>query len=208
MPAATTTKDSGQQRFGGLKLRAKKRLLPPTERRILLVGIAALLLLLTAAIAYVADWGTSVVVRDPDGRVFARSSLSGSGDFRIEYVHSYYEAPAAEHFVAERNGDFELVEISSPSEAVLDYYELEGRKSADGKWMSLTPDEPRRFDTLPLIGTEKGRRTLVTPEGRLPLYAEDGPRHLTIRVEEDTAFTELRGVLARATAGGEPNPQG
>ncbi len=189
-------------------LRAERRFLLLAERRLPIVGVAALLVLLTAVVAYIADWGTSVVVRDAGGRVFARSPLPGSGDFRIEYVHSYYEAPAAEHFVAERNGDFELVEISSPNEAVLDYYELEGRKSADGKWMSLTPDQPRRFETLPLIGTEKGRRTLVASEGRLPLYAEDGPRHLTIRVEEDTAFTELREVLARATAGGKPNPQG
>lgn len=67
------------------------------------------------------------MVRDAGGRKVVRAPLPDSGLFRIEYVHSYYEAPATEHFVAERDGSFELVEVSSPSEAVLDYYEIEGR---------------------------------------------------------------------------------
>ncbi len=87
--------------------------------------------LLIVAGAFAADWGGSVVVREADGKVLSRSSLPDSGEFSVEYVHSYYEVPAAEHFSAAVGGGFELVAISSSSEAVLDYYELEGHKTAD-----------------------------------------------------------------------------
>ncbi|MCA1740240.1 MAG: hypothetical protein LC740_15865, partial [Actinobacteria bacterium] len=73
-----------------------------------------------------------------------------------------------------------------PSEAVLDYYEIEGQKVAGNEQTRLVPDEPRRFEELPLIGTEKGQRTLVVSGERIPLYEEGRPRHVTIRVEEDT----------------------
>lgn len=145
--------------------------------------------------AFTVDWGPSVVVREAGGRTLVRAALPDSGRFRIEYVHSYYEVPAVEHFVAEREGNFELVEISSSSEAVLDYYELEGHKEAGDDLLRLVLDEPQRFETLPLIGTEKGRRTLDVSNERFPLYAEGGPQHLVIRVEEDTLFTEMRGLL-------------
>lgn len=169
----------------------KRRSLPA-----LLVGAAALLVLLAVAVSYAADLGSSIVVRDAGGEVISRAPLSGSGGFEIEYVHSYYEAPAAEHFVVAGDGSFGLVEVSSPSEAVLDYYEIEGRKEeTDGGRMRLLPDELQSFEELPLIGTEKGRRTLVVFGDRLPLYEEGGPRHVTIRVEEDGLFTELRGLL-------------
>lgn len=160
----------------------------------LVLGVA---LLLVFAGAFATDWGESVVVRDAGGRELSRSSLPGSGEFSVEYVHSYYEVPAAEHFVAGDDEGFELVGISSPSEAVLDYYELEGRKeAADGERMRLLPEETRRFEELPLIGTETGRRTMVVSGERVPLYGEGGPCHVTIRVEEDTFFTKVIGTAA------------
>lgn len=158
--------------------------------------------------AFTIDWGSSVVVRDAGGRKVVRAPLPDSGLFRIEYVHSYYEAPATEHFVAERDGSFELVEVSSPSEAVLDYYEIEGRAETGGDLLRLVADKPQEFDTLPLIGTEKGRRTLVVSNERFPLYDGSVPRHVTIRVEEDTLLTEARDPLAGATISGELNTGG
>ncbi len=160
-----------------------------------LIGVAALLVLLTIAATYAADFGSSVVVRDAGGAEVYRSSLPGSGEFGIEYVHSYYEVSATEHFVVAKDRGFELVEVSSPSEAVLDYYEIEGRKSMDGEWISLTPDEPRRLEELPLIGTEKGQRTLIVSGERLPLYEAGGPRHVNIRVERDAFYSGLRGLF-------------
>ena len=158
---------------------------------LVLAGVALLIL----AGAFTIDWGSSVLVYDVEDRTVASAALPDSGRFGIEYVHSYYEVPATEHFVAEEDGSFELVEISSPSEAVLDYYELEGRKEAGEDLFSLAPEEPQRFDALPLIGTEKGRRTLVVSGERFPLYEEDGMRHVTIRVEEDTPVTEAWRIL-------------
>ncbi len=137
----------------------------------------------------------SVVVRDPEGRTTSRYPLPGSGEFEIEYVHSYYQALAAEHFVAEKDGSFELFEVSSPSEAVLDYYEMEGRKEIGGDLLRLVSEEPQRFETLPLIATDKGRRTLVVSGERIPLYEEGGLRRVTIQVEKDALSTELRELL-------------
>jgi hypothetical protein len=134
------------------------------------------------------------VVRDPDGGVISRSPLPNSGDFQIEYVHSYYDAPATECFTAGEDGNFELVGVSSPSEAVLDYYELEGRKEAEGQLLHLVPDEPREFEALPLIGTRRGGRTLLVSGERFPLYGEGGARHIIVEVERDTLGTELRRV--------------
>jgi hypothetical protein len=154
-------------------------------------GIAGLLIL---GAAFAVDRGASVVVRDAGGGVVSRSPLPDSGRFEIEYTHSYYGNPAVEHFSAGPRGAFELVGISSPSEAVLDYYELEGRKVADGEWMRLVPEKTRRFEELPLVGTATGRKTLVLPDRRVPLFAEDGdPVHLTLQIEEDTLVTEVLG---------------
>lgn len=169
------------------------------RRRFLrLRGVAVFLLVLVALVtALAADYGSSVIARDREGAVVARAPLPGSGRFEIEYVHSYYDTPAAEHFVADRYGGFLLVGVSSPDEAVLDYYELEGRKEevADGS-LRLVPERPPRFETLHLIATETGRRTLVVSGERFPLYAESGPVHMTIRIEEDTLLSELGGALA------------
>lgn len=124
------------------------------------------------------------MVRDAGGALISRTLLPASGEFEIEYVHSYYNAPATEHFVAAGDGSFEMAEVSSSSEAVLDYYEIQGRKEkADNAKIRLVPDEPQGFDTLPLIGTEKGQRTLVVSGERSPLYAEGGPRHVSVQVE-------------------------
>ena len=161
-----------------------------------LLFISGAIGLLVFAGAFAADWGESVVVRDAEEEMVSRSSLPGTGEFSVEYVHSYYEVPAAEHFVAGEDEGFELVEVSSPSEAVLDYYRLEGSKTTDGERMRLVPEERQRFEELSLIGTERGRRTLALQDRRVPLFAESGaPVHLTLRVEEDTLLTEARRVL-------------
>jgi hypothetical protein len=185
----------GQQHLDLLELRAETHYFRLAELRSLLVRVGALFFLLAASVAYASDWGTSVVVRDSEGRTTSRYPLPGSGEFEIEYVHSYYKAPATEHFIAKEDGSFELFEISSPSEAVLDYYEMEGRKETGGDLLRLVPQEPQRFETLPLIATEKGKRTLVVSGERIPLYEVGGRRRVAVFVEEDTLSTELRGLL-------------
>ena len=155
-------------------------------------GVFALVVLGVGA--YV-ETGSSVVARGEDGRVVAREELPGSGRFEVEYVHSYYGAPAVERFVADGEGGFALVGISSTSDAVLDYYAVGGRKGTDGRWSSLRLDREQSFEELPLIGTAKGRKTLVVSGERSPLFGEGGPVHLTLRVEKDTPLTEARAAL-------------
>ena len=161
-------------------------------RRLLTVGVAALVLLGAGSLF---DTGSSVVVRGEDGRVVVREGLPDSGKFEIEYLHSYYRAPAVEDFVAGEEGGFELVGISSTNDGVLDYYAVPGRKSAGGRWLNLRLDREQRFEELPLIGTAKGRKTLVVSGERFPLFGGDGAVHLTLRVEEDRLLTEVREAL-------------
>ncbi len=158
------------------------------RRLLILSGVAALLVAVFSSL--LADRGEAVVVRGADGGEMGRVPLPESGRFSLEYLHSYYRAPAAEHFVAEQAG-FRLAGISSTSEEVLDYYGLEGEREARGGWFRLEPEESQSYERLPLIATETGRRTLVVASQRIPLYAEDGPRHLTIGVEETSLLEEL-----------------
>jgi hypothetical protein len=126
--------------------------------------------------------GREVVVRDDGGRVVVKAALPESGRFALEYRHSYYGVAAREQFRADGSG-FRMVGVESPSEAVLDYYELAGAKTP-GRWMALVPTRPRRFDRLPLIATATGRRTLAVAGRRYPLYAKAAPRHVTIELED------------------------
>jgi hypothetical protein len=124
-----------------------------------------------------------VVVRDDGGRVLVAARLPDSGRFALEYRHSYYRVPAREEFRARGSG-FRMVEVGSPSEAVLDYYEIAGAKRL-GPWSTLAPAHPLSFERLPLIATAKGRRTLAVGGRRYPLYGA-APRHLTIAIEKRT----------------------
>ena len=140
-----------------------------------------ILLALAGALLAAGCGGRDVVVRDDGGRVLVKAALPESGRFALEYRHSYYRVPARERFEADGSG-FRMVGVESPSEAVLDYYEMAGAKSP-GRWMALAPARPRHFDRLPLIATATGRRTLEVGGERYPLYAK-AARHLTIEVED------------------------
>ena len=140
-----------------------------------------MLAMLAGALLLAGCGGRSVVVRDEDGVVVAEARLPVSGRFAIEYRHSYYGVPAREVFAADESG-FRMVEIASPNEGVLDYYELAGTKRRNG-WMRLTPARPRRFERLPLIATPVGRRTLEVGGRRYALH-DGAPRHLTVEVTD------------------------
>jgi hypothetical protein len=140
-------------------------------------------LLLAVAIGALALTGGSphVVARTADGDVVAELRLPASGEFALEYRHSYYRQPAREIFRATEDG-FTLVAISSPSEAVLDYYEIEGVRSRRGGVWTLRPARPARFEEMGLAATAVGRRTLVAGDRRAPLYGA-GAVHLRLWVE-------------------------
>jgi hypothetical protein len=150
-----------------------------------LVG-AALLAAVAAAGLVAVPWRAAgdpaVVVADERGRELAAVPLPPSGRFALRYRHSVYRAEVTETFAASGDG-FRLVAVASPSEAVLDYYELEGRRGRDGGWRRLEPDASPRLHALPLLATEVGRRTLVVEDRRLPLFEPGGaPARLVLSV--------------------------
>jgi hypothetical protein len=141
----------------------------------------ALLAVALVGLAVSGDSAHGVVARDAAGAEVARLALPATGEFALEYRHSYYRKPARETFRAAGDGSFALVAVSSPSEAVLDYYEIEGERTRrDGVW-TLRPATPARFDDMALAATAVGRRTLVAGTRRAALWG--GDVHLRIGVE-------------------------
>ncbi len=147
-------------------------------------ALAAVAGALAGGAAVRADGPARVVASDRDGDTVAELELPRSGAFELAYRHSYYRRPAVERFTAAGGGSFRLVEIASPSEAVLDYYEAEGTRSRRGGWWTLRLAAPARFERMALAATAVGRRALVAGAEREPLFREDGrAAHLTIAVE-------------------------
>jgi hypothetical protein len=145
-----------------------------------------------AALAAGASWAATgegsdpsrVVAHDRDGGQVAALALPASGAFGLAYRHSVHRRPALERFRAAPGGGFRLVAISSPSQGVLDYYELEGERTRRDGWWTLRLARPARFEALPLAATAVGRRTLVAGGRRVPLHRRDGrAAHLIIAVE-------------------------
>jgi hypothetical protein len=149
----------------------------PRPLAVLALALASLALALATGCG-----GREVVVRDEGGRVLVKAPLPESERFALEYRHSYYRVAAREQFRADGEG-FRMVGVESPSEGVLDYYAIAGTKTP-GRWMTLAPARPRRFDRLPLIATATGRRTLAVAGKRYPLYSKAAPRHVTIELED------------------------
>jgi Domain of unknown function (DUF1850) len=150
------------------------------------VVAVALVVAAVVAVAWAAglrpgEDGPAVVVADERGREVASVPLPEAGRFALSYRHSVYRAEVTETF-AVADGGFRLVAIASPSEAVLDYYELEGRRVADHGWR-LEPAATPRLEALPLVATEVGRRTLVVGDRRVPLFTPGGsPAHLVLSI--------------------------
>ncbi len=126
-----------------------------------------------------------VVALDAAGAEVAAAALPADGRFALAYRHSVLRAPAEERFRALADGAFVLEAVASPSAGVLDYYELEGRRSRAGGMWTLRLARPARFADLPLAATRVGRRTLVAGGRRLPLFPRDRPAaHVRVVVEE------------------------
>jgi hypothetical protein len=153
-----------------------------------LAAAAAAVVVVAAVATAAAGFGSgdpAVVVADQRGREVASVALGAPGRFALQYRHSVYHAEVTETFGVDRGAGFRLVEVASPSEAVLDYYELEGRRRADGGWLYLEPAASPRLEALPLVASELGRRTLVVGGRRLPLYASgQGPVRLVLSVRD------------------------
>lgn len=153
--------------------------------RLLAAFLAALAIgtLVTAAAVKGPAAGPAVVVRDQRGHQVATAQLPRSGRFTLRYLHSVYRAPVTETFAAGPGHRFRLVAVASPSQAVLDYYAMDGRRGSDGGWLRLEPERSPPLEALPVLATEVGRRTLEVGQRRLPLYATGRPpAHLVLSV--------------------------
>ena len=132
-----------------------------------------------------------LIVTERGGDTLVSAELPESGRYAIEYQHSYYDQPATEVFQAD-GAHFRLAALTSPSAAVLDYYDLSGpRTRTAGGVHVLVPDIAPAIAELPLIATVKGRRTLVVDGQRYPLYAAGGARHLLLRVAPESRLDRL-----------------
>jgi len=153
----------------------------------------AVSLALAAAAAGLLPQRAVVTVTGADGQPVEARVLPAPGRFELRYRHSYYRAEAAESFVADPDGGFRLIAVSSPSQAVLDYYSLAGRTHREGGWLRQELQQPQRFERLPLVATGLGRRTLVVGRRTVPL-APPGrePAHLVVTVKRHPWLLTLR----------------
>jgi hypothetical protein len=110
----------------------------PARARLAAAVLVAALAVAAAAMTGLGGDRPAVVVADERGRQLASVRLPEGGRFALRYRHSVYRAEVTETFAA-TDGGFRLVAVASPSEAVLDYYELEGRRGRDGGWWRLEP---------------------------------------------------------------------
>ncbi len=132
-----------------------------------------------------AEGGPRVVALDRSGAEVAAAPLPADGRFALAYRHSVLHAPAEERFRSVGDGAFVLEAITSPSAGVLDYYEIEGRRTRSRGVWTLRVARPARFEGLALAATRVGRRTLVAGARRVPLFPHDRPAaHLRVAVLE------------------------
>jgi hypothetical protein len=154
------------------------------RQRLLVAAVAAVVVIAGLAAALIAERSVVTIARAEDRRTIASMPLPASGRFEMYFRQSIYDADSYEHFVADRGAGFTLIALRSTNQGVLDYYALEGRRTHKGRWTQLILDEPQHFDSLPVIGTRLGQRTLIVGDRRLPLAGPDGSsRHLLIMVE-------------------------
>jgi hypothetical protein len=145
------------------------------------IRAAVIVTLAVCALSACADDTPHVVVREVDGADVVDTALPDSGRFALTYRHSVYRAPAEERFRADGD-DFLLEAVVSPSEAVLDYYAIEGRRTRrNGRWV-LTLAHPARFHDMALAATAVGRRTLAVDGRTYPLWTDGPARHMRVGV--------------------------
>ena len=127
-----------------------------------------------------------VVVRTAAAGRSPSCALPRSGALRARPTATrYYRAPAVERFRARAGGASSWWRSRSPSEAVLDYYELEGARARRGATAGgrCARRGRRASRELALAATALGRRTLVAGGRRTPLWRSDGrAAHLRIAV--------------------------
>ncbi|HEV8340500.1 MAG TPA: hypothetical protein VGR25_12725 [bacterium] len=110
----------------------------------------------------------TLVVTNESGAALWRLPVHEGSVVVLEYTNSLYLAPVWERFSL-RGGQLQLVEVSSTSEAVLEYNRHPGPYRRNGRLVSALVPGPV-LDLLPLRVGEQGRPTLEVDGVALPLY--------------------------------------
>ena len=150
-----------------------------------------------------ASSSTTLVVQDEQMRRSV-AQLDEGEQMEIVYIHSIYREPARELFRADGAG-LTMTAVVSRSEAVLDYYAVEGARSvANTGWLTLELADPVHFESLPLIATPVGERTVVVRKQCFPLYTAQSGRHLSISLSRRRPRSRFaNGRCPFASANGE-----
>jgi len=144
----------------------------------------------TAILAAAAGPAPALVVTQDDGAHSIARLVAGE-QVELVYIHSIYGEPARERFRADRDG-LTMTEVVSRSDAVLDYYAVAGTRTIDGDgWRTLLLAEPVHFESVPLIATPVGERTVVVRGQCYPLYSGQPGRHLSITVRREGPRSRL-----------------
>lgn len=145
-------------------------------------GRAASRLFLLVAVAWLLYPVRFVVARaEASGRIVAAFPASRGEGFSLTYVHSVYRQPASEDFVVDARG-FSLARIASPSEAVLEYYARREPivRTDTGYEVRPAGSQGVHVESLRVLASAEGARTLVMGMERAPLFAIGSPGRAVI----------------------------
>lgn len=146
---------------------------------------------ITTAIPAGATGPSPALVVTDDDAAHSIARLAAGEQVELVYIHSIYSEPARERFRADPGG-LTMTEVVSRSDAVLDYYAVAGTRSVDADgWRTLMLAIPVHFESIPLIATPVGERTLVVRGRCFPLYSGQPGRHLSITVRRQGPRSRL-----------------
>lgn len=135
------------------------------------------------------------VVSVQHGRPLWRIPVTPGTVVDLEYTNSLYRAPTTERFVV-TGGLLRLVEISSTSEAVLEYLALDPPYvRRDGRIVAHRPGP--LFAELTIRIGQTGQQRLTVAGRQLPLYQVGVGEAVRVRVDRIPRLRALAGGIAR-----------
>ncbi len=121
--------------------------------------------------------------------------VANGGEVRLDYINSLFDAPTTEHFVV-TGGLLRLTEISSTSQAVLEYLVLEPPyEERDGRFVSRR--QGPMFEDLTIRIGQTGQQRLLIGRRTLPLYELGVGEAVRVRV---TRMPRLIALVQRPGA--------
>lgn len=138
---------------------------------------------------------TILLVADETGATLWRVPVAEGSAVVLRYTNSLYLAPVWERFEV-RGGRLHLLEVSSTSEAVLDYNRLAPPYRRHGPRLAAAVSGVT-LDVLPLRVGARGRPTLQVGDVTLPLYEAGVGTGLRVFVRRESRFLTWAAGLSR-----------